>query len=262
MSILDEVARLQIAADGGREASRRLGEVEMELSGLREERADYLASSPRIRTLLAPLLGVDVNNEPADEMVGRLVALYNARDERVAEQRGHDKAMEWAAVLAGDFDPFDASWTDEQRGAGERVLGLFAERLRDEVGGGGETKWGKPVSAFVPVSPLARGTVTGVKTAWESAKEESRAWNPPLVPASAPPEARACATCGRPIWGSVRQGPGLLLDAEGPHTCFPERAEATRAKLAALSGTLDGGLTNEEVAAVRALLKREDRSDV
>lgn len=229
---------------------------------LREEREDHLASSLRIRTLLAPLLGVPVDNEPADEMVGRFVALYEARDERVAEQRGHDKAMEWVATLAFDFDPFDESWTDEQRGAGERVLGLFAERLRDEVGGGGETKWGKPVSAFVPVSPLARGTVTGVKTAWESAKEESRAWNPPLVPASAPPEARACTTCGRPIWGSVRQGPGLLLDAEGPHTCFPERAEATRAKLAALSGTLDGGLTNEEVAAVRALLKREDRSDV
>ena len=250
----------------------------MELSGLREERADYLASSLRIRTLLAPLLGVDVNNEPADEMVGRFVALYEARDERVAEQRGHDKAMEWAATLAFDFDPFSEDWTDEQRGAGERVLGLFAERLRDEVGGGGETKWGKPVSAFVPVSPLARGTVTGVKTAWESAEQESlRAWNPPLVPASAPPEARACTTCGRPIWGSVRQGPGLLLDAEGPHTCFPERAEATRAKLAALplggvmkvneeewrmlgfAVPLDGGLTNEEVAAVRALLKREGK---
>jgi hypothetical protein len=105
------------------------GEV---IKHLREERADHLATTLRIRTLLAPLLGVDVNNEPADEMVGRLVALYAARDERVAEQRGHDKGLLWAATLAGDFDPFSEDWTDEQRGAGERVLGLFAERLRDE----------------------------------------------------------------------------------------------------------------------------------
>lgn len=159
------------------------GEV---IKHLREERADHLATTLRIRTLLAPLLGVDVNNEPADEMVGRFVKLYGARDERTAEQRGHDKAMEWAAVLAFDFDPFSEDWTDEQRGAGERVLGLFAEKLRGEVKGGGETKWvvnpamaqegmlpsgifidadGKPVSAFVPVSPLARGTVTRVETA-------------------------------------------------------------------------------------------------
>ena len=179
---MDAVEKLSVGVAKMELEHHARGEV---IENLREEREDHRAASLRIRTLLAPLLGVDVNNEPADEMVGRFVALYEARDERVAEQRGHDKAMEWAATLAFDFDPFSEDWTDEQRGAGERVLGLFAERLRDEVARQ-QTKWvvnpameqegmfpsgifidadGKPVSAFVSVSPLARGTVTGVETA-------------------------------------------------------------------------------------------------
>jgi len=38
-----------------------------------------------------------------------------------------------AVEIAFDFDPFDSSWTDEQRGAGERVLTLLTERLKDEA---------------------------------------------------------------------------------------------------------------------------------
>lgn len=49
------------------------------------------------------------------------------------EQRAHDKAMEWAAFLAGSFDPFTVEWTEEEQRGGERVLGLFAERLLLEV---------------------------------------------------------------------------------------------------------------------------------
>ena len=131
---MDKVEKLSVGVAKMELEHHARGEV---IKHLREEREDHRAASLRIRTLLAPLLGVDVNNEPADEMVGRFVALYEARDERVAEQRGHDKAMGWAATLAFDFDPFSEDWTDEQRGAGERVMGLFAERLRDEVAGGG-----------------------------------------------------------------------------------------------------------------------------
>ena len=40
---------------------------------------------------------------------------------------------------------------------------------------------------------------------------------------AAPPHAKPCHTCGRLIWGSVRQGPGEVLDVAGPHTCFPEK---------------------------------------
>lgn len=127
---MDKVEKLSVGVAKMELEHHARGEV---IKHLREEREDHRASALRIRTLLAPLLGVPVDNEPADEMVGRFVALYEARDERVAEQRGHDKAMEWAATLAFDFDPFSEDWTDEQRGAGERVMGLFAERLRDEV---------------------------------------------------------------------------------------------------------------------------------
>jgi hypothetical protein len=78
------------------------------------------------------------------------------RREKSAEKRGHDKAMEWAAVLAGDFDPFSPGWSDEEQRAGERALDLFSEKLRREVG--------SPASSLGTSSAM-RGTVTGVETA-------------------------------------------------------------------------------------------------
>jgi hypothetical protein len=160
---MDTVEKLSVGVAQMEMEHHARGEV---IKHLREEREDHRASALRIRTLLAPLLGVPVDNEPADVMVGRFVALYEARDERVAEQRGHDKAMEWAATLAFDFDPFSEDWTDEQRGAGERVLGLFAERLRDEVASGGVRAW---ETTTLPVSPSeATSWSVADRTPWRS----------------------------------------------------------------------------------------------
>ena len=364
---MDKVEKLSVGVAKMELEHHARGEV---IKHLREERADYLAASLRIRTLLAPLLGVDVNNEPADEMVGRLVAktlkinkevdqlrvqlagcavaagdgrealeckpgdygysasyadvlalrrcmdLVRARigvtledyeaakyDAHAAtlevlerylrenrhlrelmlsgEQRGHDKAMEWAATLAFDFDPFSEDWTDEQRGAGERVLGLFAERLRDEVGGG-VTAW---ETTTLPESPSEA-------TSWGVAVVDDQPAPPPSRPSSSPAgfyrvydsnqtDAEAALyvkvtkagevwgysefegvpgyrTLGRP-WVSFATEPGNERMRWMPDRDRGAEQESLRAWNPPLvpAPSLDGGLTNEEVAAVRALLKRE-----
>jgi len=103
MSILDEVARLQVAelvAKMELEHHAR-GEV---IKALRQEREDYRAASLSIRRQLAPLLGCGVDNEPADSMVGRMVGYFEVAESnaRLAEQRGHDKGVEACAKYAQD----------------------------------------------------------------------------------------------------------------------------------------------------------------
>lgn len=189
MKLALDVARLETEFDAR-------GEV---IKALRQEREDHLAASLRIRARLAPLLGCDVNNELADEMVGRLAALYEARDERVAEKRGHDKALLWAATLADAFDPFSAEWNDEQRIAGERALGLFAERLRDE--------WTAAVTANGSCCIRDDGVeIRRTATGFVDDAPHAAGWTP-------------CPTCRVPIRGSVEQGTGSIRDTFGPHSC-------------------------------------------
>lgn len=138
--------------DGKEEGVNVRANILGNVASLRREWEDHRASSLRIRTRLAPLLGVDVNNEPADEMVGRFVALYDARDERVAEKRGHDKAMEWVVETA-------LNAAGDEMGQRAAALYLFADNLRGEV------------------HPPARGTVAGV----EAAAQEVVATEGPII---------------------------------------------------------------------------------
>lgn len=260
---------------------------------LREEREDHLAAALRIRTLLAPLLGVDVSSEPADEMVGRLVALYAARDERVAEKRGHDKGLLWAAALAFDFDPFSEDWTDEQRGAGERVLGLFAERLRDEgtravgtvkevasplpgvklvvdprlpEGVGGFTSPAMP-RGMAPVQPTAgfyrvydSNQTDAEEALYVKVTKDGVVWG-----YSEFEGVLGYRTLGKQ-WTAFAAEPGnerlrWMPDRDRvvvEESIDKESLRAWNPPLVPMP-SLDGGLTDEEVAAVRALLKREGK---
>lgn len=91
----------------------------------------------------APLPRCDRPNCPSLHLRARIHDL---------EAYAHDKALAHAVALAEDFDPWDDTWNAADTAAGERTMGLFANRLRLEIKGAAHQTPPCKVGTLAPAS--------------------------------------------------------------------------------------------------------------